>query len=317
MAGSISLSLSQQFDRNGRPLSGGQFYTFQATTTTPQTVYKDTALTLPHPNPITLDAYGRIPAFYAADGSIRCRLTDKNGVVVFDEANLLVIGPSSGGGGGGGGSIDATTIFATGDPIWVPVSGVRTGWVRMNGRTIGSVTSGASERASADAEALFTHLWTNYTDTFCPVLTGRGATAAADWAANKQITLPDMRARGPFGLDDMGNSAASRLSGATFGSGSSATTPAGNGGEGAHTLTVAESPAHTHTATVTDPGHTHSYTGTVIGSLTQAGSDQKHNGALTTGSSTTGITVENASTGGGGAHNNMPPFVLGTWFIKL
>ena len=65
------------------------------------------------------------------------------------------------------------------------------GWVRCNGRTIGSASSGATERANADAEDLFLFLWTNFADAQCAVSSGRGASAAADWAANKTIALPD------------------------------------------------------------------------------------------------------------------------------
>ena len=72
MAGTINLSLSQQFDEHRSPLSGGLLYLIEAgTTSTPQSGYQDSDLTLPLPNPITLDAAGRIPAFFLADGSIK------------------------------------------------------------------------------------------------------------------------------------------------------------------------------------------------------------------------------------------------------
>ena len=205
MAGTVpNLPLSMQFDKDtGKPLRGGKLSFYQASTTTPQLAYKDVGLTLPHPNPITLDGVGRIPSFYLADGFIRVRLTNARGSVQFDEASLLVIGPSSGGGGGGG-SVDATTVFQTGDVLWLDASAARPGWVRDNGRTIGSAASGATERASADCQALFTFLWANFSDTLCPVLGGRGASAAADWAADKQITLPDKRGYVPGGLDEFG-----------------------------------------------------------------------------------------------------------------
>lgn len=101
-------------------------------------------------------------------------------------------------------------MFATGDCLWLDYQGTRTGWVRDNGRTIGSATSGATERANADASALFTYLWTNFSNTICAVSGGRGANAAADYATSKTIALPDKRGYVPGGLDDMGNSAAGR-----------------------------------------------------------------------------------------------------------
>jgi hypothetical protein len=75
MAGTIPLSLSQQFDSLGHPLSGCKLYTIQAgTTSTPQSAYQDSALTLPLPNPQTCDSAGRLPQFFLADGSIKIRL---------------------------------------------------------------------------------------------------------------------------------------------------------------------------------------------------------------------------------------------------
>jgi len=240
MAGSINLSLSQQLDiTNGRLLSGGKLYTFAPGTTTPQLAYRDSGLTLPHPNPITLASDGRVPQLYFADGSIRCRLLNSAGVVQFDSDNILVIGPSSG--GGGGGSVDPNAIFQTGDVMWLDISGTRAGWVRDNGRTIGSATSGASERANVDCQNLFLYLWANFSDTLCPVPTGRGANAAADWAANKQITLPDKRGYVPGGVTDMGNADSLRLVGVPFSVGSPIT--AGSlCGESKHALLQTELP---------------------------------------------------------------------------
>src|SRR6185312_9066954 len=218
MAGTINLSLSQQFSNAGKPLSGGKLYFYQAATTTPQNAYKDTALTLVHPNPIILDSSGRVPEFWLADGNIKFVLTDKNGVVQISSTSTQVLGPSSG--SGSGSTVDATTIFQTGDVMWLDVSGARTGWVRDNGRTIGSSTSGASERANADCSLLYVFLWNNFSDTLCPVNGGRGVSAAADWSANKYITLPDKRGYVPGGLDGMGNAAAGRLVNAPVVSGS-------------------------------------------------------------------------------------------------
>ncbi len=153
MAGTISLSLSQQFNSQGAPLAGGRLYFFQAGTTTPQSAYQDSGLTIPHANPIILDAAGRIPQFFLADGSIKIRLDSETGVTQLAADGILVIGAASG--GGGGSPVDATTVLQTGDIKVRYGTGVHTGWVRANGRTIGSATSGATERANADAEALF------------------------------------------------------------------------------------------------------------------------------------------------------------------
>lgn len=311
-AGTIPLSMSQQFDSLGRPLNGGLLYFFAAGTTTPQSAYQDTALTIPHPNPITLDSAGRVPIFYLADGSIKIRLTSSAGVTQIAADNILVIGASSG--GGGGGSVDATTILATGDLKVKYGTGALTGFVRANGRTIGSATSGASERANADCQDLFEYLWTS--DANLTVSTGRGASANADWVANKTITLPDWRGRALAGLDDMGNSAAGRLTATYFGT--AATVLGAAGGSESHTLTTAEIPSHTHTNSLNDPGHTHT---TYSSGTVQSGSGAtvigpSGSGGIT-GSNTTGVTITNAAAGGGGAHSISSPAMLATVYIKL
>lgn len=312
MAGTINLSLSQQFNSAGKPLSGGKLYFYQAATTTPQNAYKDTALTLAHPNPIILDSSGRVPEFWLADGNIKFILTDKNGVVQVSSISTQVLGPSSG--SGSGSTVDATTIFQTGDVMWLDVTGTRTGWVRDNGRTIGSATSGASERANSDCQLLYVYLWTTYSDTICPVNGGRGASAAADWSANKYITLPDKRGYVIGGLDDMGNSAASRFANVPVVSGG--VTSAGSViGENLHTLTTAELASHNHG--VTDPGHTHVVTNVAIvaGSSVQGGSSFQFTNPATSQSSTTGISINNS--GGDTAHNTVQKTVLGTFYRKL
>jgi hypothetical protein len=213
MAGTISLSLSQQFNAQGAPLAGGRLYFFQAGTTTPQSAYQDSGLIIPHANPIILDAAGRVPQFFLADGSIKIRLASESGVTQIAADGILVIGPSSG--GGGGSPVDATTVLQTGDLKVRYGTGVHTGWVRANGRTIGSATSGATERANADTEALFLYLWGADANLF--VSGGRGANAAADWTANKTIALPDWRGCALGALADMGNSATSVLTSTFFG----------------------------------------------------------------------------------------------------
>jgi hypothetical protein len=134
-AGTIPFSLSQQFDSLGHVLAGCQFYTIQAgTTSTPQSAYQDSALTIALPNPQTCDAAGRLPQMFLADGTIKVRLTDRNGVTQVVADNIQVIGASSG--GGGGGTVDPTTILATGDMKVAYGTGVLSGFVgRTGGRS--------------------------------------------------------------------------------------------------------------------------------------------------------------------------------------
>jgi len=72
------------------------------------------------------------------------------------------------------------------------------GWLSANGNTIGSASSGATN-ASADYSALFAVLWDNWSNTDLPILDSagaastRGASASADFSANKRLPLPDLR----------------------------------------------------------------------------------------------------------------------------
>jgi microcystin-dependent protein len=309
MAGTIPLSMTQQFNAQGVPLNGGKLYIFQTATTTPQNAYSDSGLTNALSNPVTLDSSGRVPQFFLADGTIKVRLTDSAGVIQAEWDNLLVIGPS--GGGGGGIPVDPTTLIQTGDVLWLDQTGPRSGFVRDNGRTIGSATSGSTERANADCESLFSFLWNTYPDAKCPVSGGRGANAAADWTANKTITLPDKRFRGPLGLDDMGNAAAGRSTGALFSGSDTATTLGGLGGEAAHTVTQAELP-------IVNFAVTGSYrkTSVTIQPIADGGTNR---GLVNSVDNVTALEAGAvaASGGGGAAHNNMQPFVLGTFYRKL
>jgi microcystin-dependent protein len=315
-AGTVpGFSLTPQFDLTGKVAPGCKLYIIQAgTTSTPQNAYQDSGLTILQPNPMLCDAGGRISQFFVADGLIKLRLTDKNGVQLFVGDNLLVVGPSSGGGGGGG-TVDPTTVMQTGHLELFYGTGVLSGFVRANGRTIGSATSGATERANADTSALFIYLWG--ADANLAVSGGRGASGAADFAANKTIALPDVRGRGLAGLDDMGNTAASRLSATYFGA--TATVLGAVGGSESTTLTATQIPAHTHPNTLTDPGHTHTYQQPTSFGASGAGAGILGSAfSSSTGNSTTGITINNAAnTGGGNPHRTVQPTMLTTIYLKL
>ncbi len=319
MAGSITLSLSQQFDSQARPLSGGFLYFFQTGTSTPQNAFQDTALTIAHPNPLTLDSSGRIPAFYLADGTIKIRLTDKGGVPVLAYDGLLVIGPSSG--AGASPSVDATTVLATGDIKAKYGTGALTGFVRLNGRTIGSATSGASERANADAQALWEFLYN--ADPNLTVSGGRTGNSTSDFTANKTIALPDFRGRVLAALDDMGNSAAGRLTSSFFGA--SGIVLGNAGGTESTTLDATQIPSHTHIFTGSQinlgilTANENYVRATGGGTPSGAGglADDAPGQNPTTTIPPFTPAGNNANTGGGLPHNVAQPTILATYYIKL
>jgi hypothetical protein len=68
--------------------------------------------------------------------------------------------------------------------------------------------------------------------------------------------------------------------------------------------------SHTHTATVTDPGHAHSYNQPVQSNAANPpGASGSQASATTTGTASTGISVTNASTGSSGTNANVQPYI--------
>lgn len=319
--GIVPLSGSQQFDNATSPpafLNAGKLFVYNPGTTTCASAYTDFLLTVLHPCPIILNAAGRVPAIYAADGSVRLRLLNSASVLQYDEDSVALVTAAST--GSSTPIPDSTQIFGTRD-LKVrfddqPVSG----YVRLNGRTLGSATSGASERANADCETLFKELW-GFANV--SVVTGKGATAAADWAANKQLTLPDFRGRLLGAVDDMGGGAASRITGIA---GSTVVGAAG----GAQTKTVAQ--ANLPNISFTNSGIAVSDTRTWATSsavLTAGGATAPGAGGITAPATSTvtvtttggALSVSNqgsaASGGSGTALDVINPAMLLTFYIKI
>lgn len=227
------------------------------------------------------------------------------------------------------------------------------GWVLASGRTIGSVSSGATERANTDTYDLFVLYW-SHTDAALPIYTSGGgaavrasyASADAAWAANVRMTIPDLRGRTWVGKDDMGGTAASRVT--LTGSGLDGLTLLAIGGAETHTLTISQMPSHTHAQ------NAHNHTGSALagGTHSHLAGENYYSGATykygvtavgaaasryikdattglnyapntsTVGNHTHTLSIANAvatnqNTGGGNAHNNVQPGIVGLYLIKL
>lgn len=177
-----------------------------------------------------------------------------------------------------------------------------TGWIKENGGTIGSLASGATNRANPDTEDLFTLLWDNFNQATLPIqnsagaVTTRGASAAADFAAAKRMPLFDSRSRFLRGADD------------------------GLGFDAAIVVGLAQDDLiKNHVHPITDPGHVHAQQGSGSpGGVTTA----KYEAALTAGATqatntanaTTGITINNNA---GGGSETRPRSSVVLYCIKL
>ena len=162
------------------------------------------------------------------------------------------------------------------------------------------------------------------------------------------FNVPDLRGRAVAGLDNMGGTAASRLT--AGGSGITGTTLGASGGTETHTLTSAQMPSHTHTQdshnhTQNSHNHTQDAHGHLLlnaGSLymgspeagaadyvrsifTRSGYDSyatawQADQRVATNQATTATnqatTATNQNTGGGGAHQNTQPTIILNYIIK-
>lgn len=285
-------SNSLEFNGNGKRAGGALARFYQGSTTTPLTVYTDAAETTPHPAAVPAAASGRWPSvFIPYTASYSVKVTTSTGTQLYYVQGIPNPNPVT----AAEDTVDENQLIQTGFVVWSPESSTKAGFVRLNGRTIGNAVSGASERANADTEDLFTFCWDKLGDDQCPVSTGRGATAAADFAAGKTLTLLDGRRSILGGLDGMGNTAASGFTGVTFVNGD-ATTPGSVAGANTTTLTEAQLAAHTHsfsTTTGAEGAHTHSFSAT-----SGAGGGHSHTGTTAATSHSHGIRYNVANTGG-------------------
>ena len=210
------------------------------------------------------------------------------------------------------------SLPTTGDVRLTFKSVAPAGWVMMNDGTIGNAASGATARANDDTAALFILLWNGVSDTNCPVSGGRGASASADFAAGKTLTLAKALGRA-LGVAGSGLSLTSRALGSTVGAEE-------------HVLSEAEMPSHTHSQlahTHVQNAHSHPVQyGNNSGSAARfnaPGIDSQVSGtgnptyfsAIAQTATNQNTTAVNQNTGGGSAHNNMQPTTFVNAMIKL
>lgn len=199
----------------------------------------------------------------------------------------------------------------TGDVKYTFKTSASAGWLLVAAAgSIGDATSGATLRANADTLALYTVIYNACSDTLAPVVSGRGANAAADFAAHKAMTIPQLVGRSPMAAGAAAGSTTLKTLGTLY-------------GEETHALTSGENATHTHANSLTDPGHFHttiSLSNTASQWNPGGGSSAASIGGTTSyvsDTKTTGITITNASSGSGTAHNTIHPVVALNAMVKL
>lgn len=77
----------QYFDSDNKILSGGKVFYFNAGTSTPKVTYSDEAETIANPDPVVLDAAGRLPNVFFT-GTAKQILKDSNNVQIWERDNV-------------------------------------------------------------------------------------------------------------------------------------------------------------------------------------------------------------------------------------
>lgn len=198
------------------------------------------------------------------------------------------------------------SAWSTGDVKLTLKTVADTGWIMANDGTIGSVTSGATY-ANAAAELLFKFIWSTIPQTWAVVVTGRGASANADWAANKQLTLTRMLGRA--------------LALAGTGLGLTARALGEFDGAEAVVLTTAQTPVKSHAHGVSQSPHVHDMGIAQVDSGHAGGGGfpvwGTGQGSANTGGANANISIDAASDATASGHPNVPPESFLNAMIKL
>ncbi len=207
--------------------------------------------------------------------------------------------------------IAQAATFTTGDAKITLKTVADPTWIMADDGSIGDASSSATNRANADTSALFAFLWAGFSDAVCPVSGGRGGSGAADFLAHKRITVPATLGR-LLGFAGAGAGLTSRALGETLGS------------EDAVNI------AHTHSGSVTDPGHAHGIPGSngdhanvgpsgITGYIYDPMGDSTayYTTPQASAYAGTGITMSADTAGVSGTGLNMPPATFLKLMIKL
>jgi hypothetical protein len=184
---------------------------------------------------------------------------------------------------------------SSGDPFTVAGTLVSSGQVDITGAFRLDGTAGASGQVLLSAGGSNTPTWGNaFVAGMIMLWSGSSATIPTGWLlCDGSSSTPDLRNR--------------------FVVGAGSTYAVNATGGSADAIVV----SHTHTATVTDPGHNHTVgISPISDSGTGSPNRMTDSGSTTTSTATTGITVANSTTGSSGTNANLPPYYALCYIMK-
>lgn len=196
--------------------------------------------------------------------------------------------------------------------VFTILSTAPSGWLLFADQTIGDASSGATY-ANAAAQAVFTALFTNFSDANCPILTSAGGAttraaqtdAATAWVVHCRMTMPKMLGRAL----------------AAAGSGSGLTSRALGDTTGAETVTLGTSQLpHLSYGVSATWNYENGMSAGGVGFAAAIASDAANNMVSSRSfpaSSSAAVSVSVSDSNGGGSHNNMQPTSFLNAMIKL
>lgn len=277
-----------EVDPTGVPYAAGQLFFYVTGTSTPQNTYQDAGLTVPNPNPVVADSSGhygniflnsttayKVSAFGPNPTPLVPSIpSDPQGIQLW---TADPVGPAASGQDGVG-FIGEIRVFSG------PISAAPTNWLACYGQAISRTTYAS----------LFVVIGTTWG-------AGDGTTT---------FNLPDFRGRIAVGLDNMGGTAANRITAGVCGVPGTTL-----GGAGGSQLAQQDTLTSSSSVSISDPGHLHTVG---LGVATTNGGSfpiQPSGGTTTanTGTSTTGITATATTTttsGLSGTSQNVQPSAM-------
>ena len=236
---------------------------------------------------------------FSGGGSSQTKPHTHDGLIVNDGGSLNLDNVTQGGLTSGditysdGSHLQRLPIGGAGDSLVVNGAGTFPEWATSSDpHNAGMLVMYAGTNASIPAGWLLCDGSSVATATYPNLFTALGYVYGG---AGANFNLPDLVAKFPKG---------------------SATQTATTGGANNKTLAIGEIPSHTHTASVTDPGHQHHVPAYCGGGSQGCSGCAGNSFPVPTTVVTTGITVSNTNTGGGSSFDNQPAFLEMQYIIK-
>ena len=311
MSGSVGSPFSngafQIVSPTGTPYVGAQMFFYVTGTTTPQNTWADNGLTTPNANPVVADsATGFFPAIYLSQ-SVAYK------VVAYTQ------NPNP--------AVPSTPASPQGTQLWVrdPIGQASLGSGQSVQGILGEVRDFVGPAALIPPQWYLCYGQAVSRATFAAAFAVIG-TAYGVGDGSTTFGLPDLRGRGTFGLDNMGGTAANRVTAGVCGIAGGTLGTAGSGGS---QLAQADPIISSISVVLTDPGHHHSFQQGWSYRNTDPGGPQTdiagvsstaYTNTSTIATATTGITAASSvtvTTGLTGTTQNMPPALMTNKIIYL